>query len=209
MAFDGCSLLPEQLTIVQLPGGCFMSVHVALLRGINVGGHNKIAMAELRDLCGDVGLTGATSLLQSGNLVFQSDGVTGADLEHLLEVETARRLNVSVEYVVRSAKEWAKIVARNPFSKEAKDDPAHLVVMVLKTAPTAKRLAALQAVIQGPEVVRGDGKQLYIVYPEGIGRSKLTGTVIEKQLCSRGTARNWNTVLKLAAFCPRHGTATA
>jgi uncharacterized protein (DUF1697 family) len=178
-----------------------MAVHIALLRGINVGGHNQVAMSDLRDLFGALGLVGATSLLQSGNMVFQSDQLTGAALERLLEVETAKCLNVSADYLVRSAAEWKKIVARNPFPEEAKNDPAHLLVMFLKTAPPAKIVDALRASIEGPEIIRAGGKQLYIVYPAGIGRSKLTGTLIEKKLGSRGTGRNWNTVLKLAALC--------
>jgi uncharacterized protein (DUF1697 family) len=178
-----------------------MSAHIALLRGINVGGHNKVAMSDLRDLFGALGLVGATSLLQSGNIVFQSERLTGAALEKLLEVETARRLNLLADYLVRSSAEWKKIVARNPFPEEAKGDPGHLVVMCLKTAPPEKKVEALQEAIAGPEILRCDGKQLYIVYPEGMGRSKLTGTVIERKLGSRGTARNWNTVLKLLALC--------
>jgi uncharacterized protein (DUF1697 family) len=181
-----------------------MSVHIALLRGINVGGHNKVGMSDLRDLFGELGLVGATSLLQSGNIVFQSDRLTGATLEHLLEEETAKRLKVSVEYLIRGATEWETIVARNPFPEEAKGDPGHLVVMFLKTAPSAKTVDTLQAAIQGPEVIRCDGRQLYIVYPAGIGRSKLTNALIEAKLGSRGTGRNWNTVIKLAALCCRH-----
>jgi uncharacterized protein (DUF1697 family) len=178
-----------------------MSVHIALLRAINVGGHNKVRMSDLRELCGALGLAGATSLLQSGNLVFQSDQLTGAALEDLLEVETAKRLNVTADYLIRTAADWAKIVARNPFPKEAKNDPGHLLVMFLKAAPSAKSVDALQAAIEGPEIVRSDGKQLYIIYPAGIGRSKLTGTLIERKLGTRGTGRNWNTVLKLQEQC--------
>jgi uncharacterized protein (DUF1697 family) len=178
-----------------------MPIHVALLRGINVGGHNMVAMSDLRGLLGELGFSDVTSLLQSGNLVFKSDRQTGPALERLLETETASRLGVSADYIVRSAAEWARIVARNPFTKEAKDDPGHLVVMCLKTAPPAKDIQALQDSIQGPETVRSDGKQLYITYPAGIGRSKLTGALIERKLGSRGTARNWNTVLKLLALC--------
>jgi uncharacterized protein (DUF1697 family) len=96
---------------------------------------------------------------------------------------------------------WHKIVARNPSPEKDKHDPGHLVVMFLKTAPPAKKVDALQGAIQGPEIIRAAGKQLYIVYPAGIGRSKLTGALIEKTLGSRGTGRNWNTVLKLAALC--------
>lgn len=177
------------------------SIHVALLRGINVGGHNPIAMSELRELVENLGFTSVTTLLQSGNLVFQSDETSAAALEQRLELETARRLGVSVDYLVRSAAEWKKVVARNPFSDEATSDPGHLVVMFLKTVPSGKDVEDLQASVQGPEIIRRDGKHLYIVYPDGIGRSKLTGTRIEQRLDSRGTARNWNTVLKLAALC--------
>jgi uncharacterized protein (DUF1697 family) len=181
--------------------GSFMSLHIALLRGINVGGHNKVAMSDLRELFSDLGLTGARALLQSGNLVFQSDQLGGAALEQLLEVETTRRLNVSADYLVRCAAELQEIVARNPFPEEAISDPGHLLVMFLKTAPLASTVNALQAAVEGPETIRCDGRQLYIVYPAGIGRSKLTGAWIEKKLGSRGTARNWNTVGKLAALC--------
>ncbi len=178
-----------------------MSTHIALLRGINVGGRNMVAMSDLRTLLADLGFAGVTSLLQSGNLVFRSDRRAGAELERFLEEKTAERLGVAADYVVRSAAELGKIAARNPFPKEAENDPGHLVVVFLKAAPTARSVDALRAAIKGPEVVRRDGKQVYVVYPAGMGRSKLTGTLIERKLGLRGTARNWNTVLKLAALC--------
>ena len=177
-----------------------MSMYVALLRGINVGGKNAIAMSALRNLVSELGFASVKSLLQSGNLVFQSDGQTVDRLENLLEKETSPRLGISADYLVRSAAEWAKVVAANPFPKEVKTDPSHVVVMFLKTAPAPKIVQALQASIQGPEIVRGRGKELYIVYPAGIGTSKLTGALIERELGTRGTARNWNTVLKLLAL---------
>jgi uncharacterized protein (DUF1697 family) len=178
-----------------------MATHVALLRGINVGGRNLVAMSALRDLLGALGFAGAQSLLQSGNLVFDSERLTGAELEHLLEIETAKRLGVTADYLVRSAAEWGPVAARNPFPEEAEDDPAHLVVMFLKSVPPTKNVQAVQAAIVGPERVRAAGKQLYMVYPDGMGRSKLTTNLIEKKLGVRGTCRNWNTVLKLAALC--------
>jgi uncharacterized protein (DUF1697 family) len=178
-----------------------MSIHVALLRGINVGGHNPVAMADLRKLLGDLGFAGATSLLQSGNLVFSSDQLTGTGLEQRLEEETAKRLKISADYIIRTAAQWKSIVARNPFPTEAKADPGHLVVMALKSAPPGRSVSALKASIKGPETIHHDGQQLYIYYPAGIGRSKLTGTSIERSLGCRGTARNWNTVLKLLALC--------
>lgn len=175
-------------------------MHIALLRAINVGGRNQVAMSDLRDLLGSLGFAGAQSLLQSGNLIFESDRRTSAELERLLEVEMEKRLGLSIDYLVRTAAELAKIVARNPFPNEAKEDPGHLVVTFLKRAPQAKELEALQSASPGPEVIRFDGKQLYVVYPLGIGRSKLTNALIEKKLGIRATARNWNTVRKLAAL---------
>ena len=175
-----------------------MTVHVALLRAVNVAGHNRVAMSDLLGLLAALGFTGGRSLLQSGNLVFRSDGRTGAELEQLLGAETERRLSLRTDYLVRSAEEWATIVARNPFRDEAERDPSHLVVMFLKDAPGEDAVEALQGAIQGPDVVRADGRQVYIVYPAGIGRSKLTNSLLEEKLGARGTGRNWNTVLKLA-----------
>jgi len=177
------------------------SFSIALLRGINVGGHNKVAMSALRDLFKDLGSPGAQTLLQSGNVVFESPKLSGANLERLLEKETAARLAMTIDYVIRTGSEWAKIVAGNPFPDAAKNDPGHLVVMCLKSAHEAEKLDALKGAWQGREIIHGDGKQLYLVYPDGIGTSKLTGALLERQLGIRGTARNWNTVLKLAAMC--------
>jgi len=178
-----------------------MTIHIALLRAINVGGHNLVAMSDLRQLFADLGFPGAKSLLQSGNVVFESPQAADAEVECRLEKEIAERLGVTADFIVRSAKEWQKIVSRNPFPKQAKKDPGHLLVGFLKSAPSAEGVRSLQSAIQGSEILRGDGKQLYIVYPDGVGRSKLTATLIERKLGVRGTARNWNTVLKLAAMC--------
>jgi uncharacterized protein (DUF1697 family) len=175
-------------------------VQIALLRGINVGGRNLVSMSDLRRLFTTLGFRGTQSLLQSGNLVFEGDGRTGAELERLLEMETVKHLTVRADYLVRTSEEWKEIVARNPFPGEAQDDPSHLLVMFLKEAPKAKDVKALQAAIRGPEMVRADGRQAYITYPAGIGRSKLTTALIEEKLGSRGTGRNWNTVLKLLAL---------
>jgi uncharacterized protein (DUF1697 family) len=178
-----------------------MAFQIAILRGINVGGHNKVAMSDLRELCEGLGLADAKTVLQSGNLVFQSKRLTGLALESLLERETAKRLAVSADYLVRSLAEWEQVISRNPFPKAAKDDPSHLVVMFLKTAPLAERVEVLRASIKGPEIIQSDEKQLYVVYPAGIGQSKLTGSLIEQKLQTRGTARNWNTILKLLSLC--------
>ena len=177
-----------------------MTLHVALLRAVNVVGHNQVAMADLRRLLTKLGFGDVQSVLQSGNLVFRSGGTAGEPLERLLEAEARKQLDLETNFLVRSAAEWDDAVAQNPFRGEAKRDPAHLVAMFLKEAPSGTAVKALQAAIVGREVVRAGGKQLYITYPDGQGRSKLTNAVIEKHLGTRGTARNWNTVLRLAAL---------
>ena len=101
--------------------------------------------------------------------------------------------------MVRTAKEWQTVIARNPFPGEAERDPGHLLVLFLKTAPRLAAVKALQSAITGPEVVHADGAHAYVTYPAGIGRSRLTNAVIEAKLGTRATGRNWNTVLKLGA----------
>ena len=157
-------------------------------------------MASLRSLLEELGFAGVQTLLMSGNVVFESDGRKPAELERVLEGATTKRLGVETDYFVRTAKEWSKIVAANPFRREAKEDPGHLLVVCLKKAVAASDVKTLQAAIRGPEIVRAEGRQAYIVYPDGVGRSKLTAALIEAKLGARGTARNWNTVLKLASI---------
>jgi uncharacterized protein (DUF1697 family) len=177
-----------------------MKSYVALLRGINLGPHKQVDMGELRDLMTKLGFVDARSLLRTGNLLFQCPSRTCAQLERLLEVEAQKHLELETKFFVRTAEEWQAVIARNPFRDEAARDPSHLLVMFLKDAIEAKDVKALQAAITGREIVRGDGKHLYIVYADGIGRSRLTNAAIEKKLGTPGTGRNWNTVLKLGAM---------
>jgi uncharacterized protein (DUF1697 family) len=177
-----------------------MTAHIALLRAVNLGPHNRVAMADLRKLAESLKLEDPHTLLQSGNLVFRSSGRTPAQLETLLEEAAAKRLGVETAFFVRSAKDWNAIVAGNPFPKEAKSDPGHLLMVCLKDEPDGDTVTALQKAIVGRETVRAKGRSLYVVYPDGVGRSKLSAALIERKLGTRGTARNWNTVLKLAAL---------
>jgi uncharacterized protein (DUF1697 family) len=176
-----------------------LTTHVVLLRAVNVGGRGKVAMADLRALLADLGFKAPRSLLQSGNLVFRSQP-TGAALEALLEKEAQTRLGLAADFLVRTADEWAAIVAANPYPALARDDPSHLIVMPLKSPPDAAGLEALRGWIPGRETIDAVGRELYVAYPDGIGTSKLTGAVIERRLGTRGTARNWNTATKLAAL---------
>ena len=177
-----------------------MTTYIALLRGVNVGGHAKVAMADLRDLLTRLGLQDARSLLQSGNLVFRSDSRKAGDIERRLQAQTRAHLGIDTQFFVRSAVEWATIIAGNPFPAEAEREPGHLLVLFLKRVPDTDQTEALRAAVTGPEVVRAEGRQVYVVYPNGTGRSRLTSALIERKLGTSVTGRNWNTVLKLMAL---------
>lgn len=177
-----------------------MTTHIGLLRAVNLAGRNKIGMADLRALLATLGMQDVRTLLQSGNVVFRSDVHTPTQLERLLENAAATRLGVETDFFVRTAADWKTVIAGNPFPKEADRDPGHLLVVFLKEAPDPEDVRALQRAITGREVVRAKGRHAYIVYPDGVGRSRLTSALMERKLGTRGTARNWNTVLKVGAL---------
>ena len=179
-----------------------MTTYVALLRGINVGGNKMVAMAELRAALTEMGLAEVRTLLQSGNVVFRAAAQPSAKLEARLEKEAGKRFGFAPDFHVRTADEWREVIAANPFPKEAKADPGHLLVTFFKTPVDTAKVKALQSAIIGPEIARCNGRQLYMTYPNGVGNSK-AALLIDRMLGARGTARNWNTVTKLAALaCP-------
>jgi uncharacterized protein (DUF1697 family) len=177
-----------------------MPSYVALLRAVNLPAHNKVGMADLCKVATGLGFESARTLLASGNLVFRGDAGATAKLETALRAETKKRLGLDTDFFVRSVKEWDGIIAGNAFPSYARRDPSHLVVIVLQEKPGPKAEAALREAIVGREEVRVAGRHAYITYPDGIGTSKLTTALIERKLGTRGTARNWNTVQKLAAM---------
>jgi uncharacterized protein (DUF1697 family) len=174
---------------------------LALIRGINVGGYKQVAMADLRELMSRLGFGNPRSLLQSGNLVFDCRPARSTEaVERLLEAESLKRLGLDATFLVRTAEEWKGVIARNPFPKEAEADPGHFLVQFLKDAPSATDVKALQAAITGRELLRVHGREAYVIYPDGVGKSRLTNTLLERKLATRATGRNWNTVLKLGAL---------
>jgi uncharacterized protein (DUF1697 family) len=176
-----------------------MSIYIALLRAVNVGGRS-VAMAALRTLLEEAGGENPRTLLQSGNAVFACNAKAAATLEAQLEHAAQREFGMPVAFMLRTAKEWRAIISANPFAQSAQDDPAHLLLMALKKAPTAAAVRDLKDSYRGPETIHVTGRNAYLIYPDGIGRSKLTNALLERKLGVAGTARNWNTVLKLAAL---------
>jgi uncharacterized protein (DUF1697 family) len=173
-----------------------VTTQIALLRAVNVGGHGKVAMADLRTLLERLGMHDVRSVLHAGSFVFSAQDA-GGQLEDRLERAALDRLDLRTDAVVRSVDECGAVVDENPFATEAERDPSHLIVVFLKRAPAAGAFETLRGAVKGRETVHGSGRHLYVTYPDGIGDSRLTGTLIESKLGVRGTARNWNTVRKL------------
>ena len=121
-------------------------------------------------------------------------------LDILVDLREAPALGHGDAYELEDGRLVEIVAEAEPLLEVKGRDPAHLVVTFLKEAPDPKRVKALQAAITGPEVVRTVGTQAYITYPNGIGRSRVTMALIERTLGTRGTGRNWNTVLKLGAL---------
>jgi uncharacterized protein (DUF1697 family) len=173
--------------------------YVALLRGINVGGNKKVPMAELRAMVEGIGFENPRTLLQSGNLVFAAKSQPAAKLEGILETATASKLGVTCSYLVRTAGDWASMIDANPFPGMAKADPSHFAVTFCRDKPSGEALKALQLEARGGEAFKAVGRELYVCYPDGMGESRLALAVSKNKLGTIGTARNWNTVLKIAA----------
>lgn len=172
-----------------------MTRYICLLRGVNVGGNNMVSMADLRALLAKAGFRDVQTLLQSGNVVFSGPAKAPSTLELQIERELQKRLKLSVDIHVRTPGEWRAVIAANPFPAEARNDPARLLLTCFKTPLDASRVKAVQEAITGPERLHASGRHLYMTFPNGMGNSK--AAVMVGKTLGAGTARNWNTVLKL------------
>jgi uncharacterized protein (DUF1697 family) len=181
-----------------------MPRYIALLRGVNVGGNKMVAMADLRALLSKMGFEDVQTLLQSGNVVFSGPKKSPTALERELEAALEKALKMNVDFHVRTSDEWRKVIDANPFTAEARKDPARLLVSCYKAPLDPAKVKAAQAVITGRERLRADGRHLYMTFPDGQGNSK--AAIVVGKMLGAGTARNWNTVLKLAALCETRPT---
>lgn len=169
-----------------------MTGYVALLRGINVGGHRKVPMAALRETAEALGLRKVRTYVASGNLVFESDKAAGK-LEAALEKAIADRFGFPVDVVIRSAAQWAALAAANPLERESEAQPGFVHMSVGKRDPTEADIAALAAKAGDNERVLSAGGAIWIWFGDGAGRSKI-GTGKSSGVW---TARNWRTVQTL------------
>lgn len=176
-----------------------MPATISMLRGINVGGHNKVSMSELRVLYQTLGLQEPKTLIQSGNVVFRSKEQNVTKLTKRIEDAIEQKFGFHSDVILRTASEMSEIVRRNPFEKRSGIDSNKLVVTFFATNLSPDTREKLEKIQADPEEVRLADRELYIYFPDGQGRSKL-GPVLGRVLKNTGTARNWNTVTKLLAM---------
>jgi len=173
---------------------------LALIRGINVGATRALPMQLLRDCCESTGLENPQTYIQSGNVVFSTPAAALKGVARRLEdaIESCRPFRPSV--IIRTHAELAAAIAANPFPARAAAEPSKLLIMFLQSAPPATTTAALAQLKRTDEQLHLHGRELYIDFPHGAGKSKLNMAALEKALTVPATARNWNTVNKLLAI---------
>jgi len=168
-----------------------MTTYISLLRGINVGGNKKIRMAELKALYESLGFSSVTTYVQSGNVVFDADAADDSALSARIEAAIGEHFGFDVTVLLRTADDLRQILDNNPFpGAEAK----YLHVLFLSAAPDPGAVAALDVPAANGEDWLLAGREIYLHYPNGSGRSKMTGAFFERGLGLAGSARNWNSV---------------
>jgi uncharacterized protein (DUF1697 family) len=174
-----------------------MSVVIAMLRAVNVAGHQKLNMEALRTLCGGLGLRDVQTYIQSGNVVFSDDTGDPTTLARKIENEIHRKHGFRPEVIVRTTSELRKVIADNPFAGRPEVEPNRLLVVFMASTPTRPAREKILAIPCEPEELHIKGRELYIYYPNGMARPKIPMARIEKLLETSSTGRNWNTVNKL------------
>jgi uncharacterized protein (DUF1697 family) len=170
--------------------------HVALLRGINVGGKNKLAMKELAAIFTEAGCSHVSTYIQSGNVLFHAPAAVVKKIPRLVQEEIAARFGLRVPVVVRSAQQLAEAIKANPFLKAGVEEKA-LHVYFLADLPGAVAVSGLDAAWSAPDEFLVVGQEICLHLPNGMARTKLTNAYFDSKLKTVSTARNWATMLKL------------
>jgi uncharacterized protein (DUF1697 family) len=170
---------------------------IALLRGVNVGGNNRVPMAHLRELMGELGYGDVRTHLQSGNAVFTAPGTPPEQAAQEIERALASSLGLGVRVLVRTAEELARVVSANPLPDAVADEPSRLLVTFLSAPPDPARLRELDPLDFEPDLFGFGEREIYVWCPEGVRTIKLSYAFFEKRFGVVATARNWNTVTKL------------
>ena len=174
-----------------------MAVIISMLRGVNVGGHNKIKMDALRALYESLGLRDVQSYVQSGNVIFRTKERDLTALTKRIQNGIERRFGFRPDLILRTCSELRDVIRRNPFAKRRGIEPNKFLVTFLAGDPGAEARENARKIKTEPEELGIDGREAYIYFPNGMARPKMSWPAIERALGTSGTGRNWNTVNKL------------
>jgi uncharacterized protein (DUF1697 family) len=174
-----------------------MPTYISMLRGINVGGHKKVAMSQLREMLAALGFEQVRTYIQSGNVIFKAAKSNPADLSVKIEKKILAEFGFPASVITRTPEELCEAIHNSPFVKESRVEPAKVFIAFLSHIPKADAIRNLQALATASEQLQHSGWEVYLYYKDGMGRAKLTLNVVEKVLAVTATARNWNTVNKL------------
>jgi uncharacterized protein (DUF1697 family) len=183
-----------------------MPVLVCFLRGINVGGHAKIRMDALRALFLSLKFEEPQTYVQSGNIIFKTAECNLDLAATRIKQAITRKFACSPEVMLRTAAELRAVVSNNPFAKRANIEPGKLHAFFLATQPGKNAEANLRQLAIQPEELHLIGRELFIYFPNGVGKSKLPWARLDRALQTQGTGRNWNSVTKVLAMAERLGS---
>jgi uncharacterized protein (DUF1697 family) len=172
------------------------STYVALLRGINVGGKNKLPMKELVELFGEAGCVQVRHYIQSGNVIFSATPALAAKVPKVIAAQITKRFGFSAPVQVRSETELRQVIGQNPFSQQGIAEDA-LHVMFLADKPNSASVEKLDPDRSPPDQFLVQGQEIYLYLPEGVADTKLTNAYFDAKLSTVSTGRNWKTVKKL------------
>jgi uncharacterized protein (DUF1697 family) len=174
-----------------------MTVVISMLRGVNVGGHNKIKMEALKAVYKALKLRDAQTYVQSGNVIFATNERDLARVAKRIEDGIEKKFGFRPDVILRTATEMRDVVARNPFAKRRGIEPGKLLVSFLASDPGEEAREKVRQMKCDPEELRIEERELYIYFSNGSGRSKLSLAKLEKVLKTPITGRNWNSVTKV------------
>src|ERR1051326_4165255 len=174
-----------------------MPIIICMLRGVNVGGRNMIKMDALKALCVSLKLKDPQTYVQSGNVIFNSGEKDLDKLTKRLQDAIERTAGFRPGVMLRTLAELQQVVARNPFGKRSGIEPGKLIVNFLADNPGKLARENAQTIEIGPEEMHLIGREAYIYFPNGQGRSKFPWSAIERALGTSATGRNWNSVTKM------------
>ncbi|MGI4790880.1 MAG: DUF1697 domain-containing protein [Janthinobacterium lividum] len=180
-----------------------LETYVALLRGINVGGKNKLPMKDLADICSEVGCCDVMTYIQSGNVIFQAEAGVAAGLPQKITAQITERFGYRIPVIIRTAAQIKAVLLNNLFlAQGVSEDTLH--VMFLADLPSSDQVSALDPNRSTPDTFIVQGQEIYLHLPNGVADTKLINAYFDAKLATTCTSRNWKTVTKLLAMMQKN-----